>query len=41
MVGDLPSSAREDSDGHGPLFVFPVIGELSVQFGGSASITKL
>jgi hypothetical protein len=41
MVGDLPSSAREDSERCGLVLVFLVIGGLLVQFGGSASITGL
>jgi hypothetical protein len=41
IVGDLPSSAREDSERRGHVLVFPVIGGLLVQFGGSASITGL
>jgi hypothetical protein len=37
----MSSSVREDRDDHGYLFVSPVIGELSVQICGSASITGL
>jgi len=41
MNGDLFYSAHENSEGYGHLLVFPVIGELSVQIGGSASIIEL
>ena len=40
-VGDLPSSAREDSERRGHVLVFQSIGGLLVQFSGSASIVGL
>ena len=41
IIGDLPSSAREDSERRGHVLVFLAIGGLLVQFGGLASITGL
>ena len=41
MVGDLPSSSREDSERRGHVLVFQSIGGLLVQFSGSASIVGL
>jgi hypothetical protein len=41
IIGDLPSSAREDSERRRHVLVFLAIGGLLVQFGGLASITGL
>jgi hypothetical protein len=41
IVGDLPSSVREDSEWRGHVLVFQSIGGLLVQFGGLASITSI
>jgi hypothetical protein len=41
IIGDVPSSAREDSERRGHVLVFLAIGGLLVQFGGLASITGL
>jgi hypothetical protein len=40
-VGDLPSSAHEDSERRGHVFVFQSIGGLLVQFSGLSSITSI
>jgi hypothetical protein len=41
IIGDLPSSAREDSERRGHVLVFQSIGGLLVQFDGLTSITSI